>query len=47
MEAPLPTYDQMRDEIHRETPDVGQHDLIHLLQGYYNHEDPNEESMNL
>ena len=27
MEAPLPTFDQMRDEIHRETPDVGQHDL--------------------
>ena len=27
MEAPLPTYDQLRDEIHKETPDVGQHDL--------------------
>ena len=27
MEAPLPTYDQVRNEVHRETPDVGQHDL--------------------
>ena len=25
--APLPTYDQVRNEVHRETPDVGQHDL--------------------
>ena len=27
MEAPLPIYDQVRNEVHRETPDVGQHDL--------------------
>ena len=27
MEAPLPTFDQVREEIHREAPDVGQHDL--------------------
>ena len=27
MEAPLSTYDQVRNEVHRETPDVGQHDL--------------------
>ena len=27
MEAPLPTYDQVRNEVHRETPDMGQHDL--------------------
>ena len=27
MEAPLPTCDQVRNEVHRETPDVGQHDL--------------------
>ena len=27
MEAPLPTYDQVRNVVHRETPDVGQHDL--------------------
>ena len=27
METPLPTYDQVRNEVHRETPDVGQHDL--------------------
>ena len=27
MEATLPTYDQVKNDIHRETPDVGQHDL--------------------
>ena len=27
METPLPTFDQVREEIHRETPEVGQHDL--------------------
>ena len=27
MEAPLLTYNQVRNEVHRETPDVGQHDL--------------------
>ena len=27
IEAPLPTYDQVRNEVHRETPHVGQHDL--------------------
>ena len=27
MEAPLPTYDQVRNEVHRKIPDVGQHDL--------------------
>ena len=27
METPLPTYDQVRNEVHRETPEVGQHDL--------------------
>ena len=27
MEVPLPTYDQVMDEIHRETPGVGQHDV--------------------
>ena len=27
METPLPTFEQVREEIHRETPEVGQHDL--------------------
>ena len=27
METPLPTLDQVREEIHRETPNVEQHDL--------------------
>ena len=27
MEAPLPTYDQVRNEVHRQRADVGQHDL--------------------
>ena len=26
METPLPTYDQVRNDVHRKTPDVGQHD---------------------